>query len=275
VSPTATVQKPAPCAGRLPLLAAALVAAAFGPAPARTAEAPVQWEFASGVDVSTGTYGSALSTDIVYVPFTARFKGQHWRWDVTVPWLRLEGPANVVGGSGAPIVTDPTASGLRQASGLGDVVTGLGYMTTRFAAQNLFIETKLRAKLPTARTGLGTGERDVAAQIDLYKVVGERLTLIATGGYQRLGDPAGAVLEDGLLASAGANLKLTPATDLGLVLDHRNRPIATLEDQRSLIPYVSRRLTPAFGVTGYAVLGLTNSSPDRSLGLQLTHFAGR
>jgi hypothetical protein len=239
---------------------------------ATAAESGTKWEFATGVDYSTGAYGNDVDTDLLYVPLTARARGEHLRFELTVPYMELDGPANLFGdsdgaGPGLPLATTATSS-----SGLGDIVVGMGYLLPRMGASGPFVEVKARAKIPTADEGLGTDEPDYLAQVEALQPLGDRLTLIAAAGYQWLGDPEGLELEDGLIGTLGVNLKAAATMDLGLLLDHRRRSFAGLDDQRNVVPYLSWRATPSFGLTAYGVFGLTDASPDYGGGLQFTFY---
>jgi hypothetical protein len=250
--------------------------AVFGSAGVSAAETGVKWEFATGVDYSSGDYGGDVDTDILYVPFTLRAQGERLKFELTAPYMRLEGPSNVVGGSGSPIVIDPPQGNPSQGSlvtnsGLGDVVAGLGYSVPQLSDGGPFLELKTKMKIATAADGLGTDETDYSVQIDAYQMVGGKFTLFGGLGYQWLGDPTGLKLEDGLIGTLGFNLKAGPATDIGLLLDHRRESFAGLDDQRTLIPYVSWRTAKSLGLTLYGVFGMTETSPDYGAGLQFTY----
>lgn len=53
--------------------------------------------FSTATDFTTGKYGGTTSTDIWYVPFTARYDRDRASFRVTVPYLNITGPGNVLG----------------------------------------------------------------------------------------------------------------------------------------------------------------------------------
>ncbi len=55
------------------------------------------FSFGAGSDFTTGNYGGAASTDIWYVPFTARYDKDRASFRVIVPYLNITGPGNVLG----------------------------------------------------------------------------------------------------------------------------------------------------------------------------------
>ncbi|MGZ0019737.1 hypothetical protein [Nitrosomonas sp. wSCUT-2] len=53
--------------------------------------------FSTATDFTTGNYGGASSTDIWYVPFTARYDKDRASFRLTIPYLNISGPGNVLG----------------------------------------------------------------------------------------------------------------------------------------------------------------------------------
>ncbi len=58
-----------------------------------------------GGDYSKGDYGSSESTKVFYMPFSAKYETGAFTYSLTIPWVRVSGPGNVVpggfGGSGS------------------------------------------------------------------------------------------------------------------------------------------------------------------------------
>ncbi|MBA3755964.1 MAG: hypothetical protein H0X02_06960 [Nitrosomonas sp.] len=55
------------------------------------------FSFSTATDFTTGNYGGTKSTDIWYVPFTARYDKDRASFRVIVPYLNITGPGNVIG----------------------------------------------------------------------------------------------------------------------------------------------------------------------------------
>ncbi|MER2513042.1 MAG: hypothetical protein ABTQ25_11630, partial [Nitrosomonas ureae] len=53
--------------------------------------------FSTAADFTTGKYGGTTSTDIWYVPFTARYDKDRASFRLIVPYLSITGPGNVLG----------------------------------------------------------------------------------------------------------------------------------------------------------------------------------
>jgi hypothetical protein len=62
----------------------------------------------AGVDYSSGTYGGTIATNILYVPVYGKYETGRWLLKLTVPWLRITGPGNVVVAGETPIVVAPS-----------------------------------------------------------------------------------------------------------------------------------------------------------------------
>src|ERR1051325_3071455 len=59
-----------------------------------------EWRLGVGADYSRGTYGTGTESTTLSIPFTARYELDRWTYRVTVPWLEVKEPANVVPGIG-------------------------------------------------------------------------------------------------------------------------------------------------------------------------------
>ena len=144
---------------------------------------------------------------------------QIWRLrlQVTVPYVDIEGPGQLAGDLGVPVIIAPLNTEPKHRSGLGDITVGAAYILLR---ENLFmprIELAGTTKLPTAGDGLGTGRTDYGAQINLYRTLLPWLTTVGSVGYEWVGDINTVKLHSGLEGTAGANAKF-----LGL---RRRRPV--------------------------------------------------
>src|SRR5229473_2226361 len=83
------------------LAATGLASAQQQPAPADTASVQSDgFSLTTGADYSTGKYGGTSSTDILYVPLTGAYEMDKWLFKVTVPYIMVTGPGNVVRGIG-------------------------------------------------------------------------------------------------------------------------------------------------------------------------------
>lgn len=226
----------------------------------------------TGIDYSSGSYGGPAPTEILVVPFSLRAKRGPLRVSATLPWLRIEGPANIVGGGeDGPIVIDPNAPAPRRArQGLGDLSLGFDYVIPSERIAGLEVALGLRLKLPTSSEsrGLGTGKADIGIVADISRPMG-RLSPFLTLGYRMPGDPDGFPLRDSATVSAGTSATFGKLVAIGSY-DYAGATSDLSFDSHSLFGALAAPLTDSVTVTGYGTLGLSRGAPDHGLGLLLT-----
>lgn len=222
----------------------------------------------TGLDYSTGKYGSTETTEIYYVPFTGKYETDKYTLKLTVPYLRVTGPGNVLIDLG-PIGPVSTASTTQ--SGLGDIVAAATYNLYEGRGNGTLVDVTAKIKFATAdeAKGLGTGENDYALQADLYKTLGKN-NLFGTLGYRVMGDPAGVTLNNVFFASLGAGRQYSQETSAGLILDLREKVSATSFPQQELTAYVSHKLGKTWKAQAYALKGFSDGSPDWGAGAMFT-----
>lgn len=216
-----------------------------------------------GIDYNTGDYGGSESTDIVYVPLILKYETGPWIGKLTVPYIRITGPGDVIPDIGR---VGPGTATRRTEQGLGDVVASLTRAV--YSGQNLLLDATGKIKFATADEdrNLGTGENDYSAQVDAYMPAG-RVTPLATLGYRVLGDPPGVNLDNVFHASAGFTYAVDTRTNAGAIFDYREASSARAEARRELLLFVSGKPQPGWSLQGYAVRGFSDDSPDWGVGL--------
>ena len=223
----------------------------------------------TGVDYSSGKYGGTQSTDILYIPLTGSYETGRWVYKLTVPYVRITGPGNVVQGG----IVVGTAKATRTAkAGLGDVVAGATYNLYRETGSNPFlVDLTGKVKFGTAdeKKGLGTGSNDYAAQVDIYKTMG-LFTALGTVGYKVMGTAPGLKLDNVFYGSVGGVYKISQQTSGGLILDLRQKVTPTGAAQREVTAFVSHKLNQDWKAQGYWVDGFSHASPDWGAGAMLT-----
>ena len=222
----------------------------------------------TGLDYSTGKYGGTESTDILYIPLTGKYETDKFTLKLTVPYLQITGPGNVVRDVGLIRTTSRTRT---TESGLGDIVAAGTYNVYEGLANGTLVDVTAKIKFGTAdfAKGLGTGKNDYALQSDLYKTLGKN-TLFGTLGYKVLGSPDGITLNNVFYGSLGAGHKYSRETSAGLIFDMREKASATGHAQQELTAYVSHKLGKTWKAQAYAVKGFTNGSPDWGAGAMIT-----
>jgi len=261
----------------LPSSVAALVAATGlasaqqQPAPATTAGVHSGgFSLTTGVDYSTGKYGGASATDILYVPLTGAYEMDKWLFKLTVPYIMVTGPGNVVRGVGR--IKTKAAGPSKTESGLGDVVAGVTRNLIDLAGSGTLVDLTGKIKFGTADAGkaLGTGENDYAAQVDLTQRVTAALSAFGTVGYKIVGSPSGAQLGNVFYGEAGATLKISDATRLGAIF-HASEAVSPASGaERDITGYLSQQLSERWKLQIYGDHGFANGSPDWGGGAMAT-----
>jgi hypothetical protein len=82
------------------LIVAGVLGAERADAQARPVRRTGRLTLSSGFDFSTGNYGSSGTTQIAYAPFSVKYAPDPFVLKLTIPYIRITGPGNVVGVDG-------------------------------------------------------------------------------------------------------------------------------------------------------------------------------
>jgi len=227
-------------------------------------------KFTLGSYFSSGDYGANQNTDIAYFPVSYEVARFPWVLSVTVPYLQLEGPADIFLETGnigrAPL------NRLVDEGGMGDVFVTGTYQMEPILNGWVYLDFSLQAKLPTAdeTRDLGTGETDYGVQLDFYTTLG-RNTWFASSGYRKRGRTPLYDLEDSLFGTAGLMRLYGEKTYLGLTYDYREKASSNSFDSHEVMPFVSHNVNERWNLMAYTIVGFTNSSADHTIGLQFSY----
>ncbi len=227
--------------------------------------------FTTGVDYSSGKYGQSQSTDITYVPFIGKYEINDTTIKLTVPWVKITGPGDVVGGSG-PVVLGKSNRPITTESGLGDIVLSASQTIAQIGRiKPLMLDVTGKIKFATASEskGLGTGENDYTISLDAYKSVAHGLTLFGDVGYKVLGDPSGINLNNVWFSSVGASYKIHPNLSAGMMANIRQATQDTSDPMRELTIFASHKFNAQYKLQGYLSHGYSDTSADWGGGMML------
>jgi hypothetical protein len=244
---------------------AALIAI-FAAADFQTAHAVENGKFTleTGMDYNTGRYGDTRSTSILYVPFTGKYRGKSWTLKLTVPYLQVSGPSNVINGVGSTGVMTTTST---TRSGLGDVIVAATRSVYYSGSSGLLLNLTGKAKLGTADSaqGLGTGKNDYAIQSEVYRLT-DKFTSFGTLGYKVYGQPSGYKLYNAFYGSLGGSYKFNQETYGGMMFSLAEKSTANGSSRNEAILFASHKLSANLKAQGYVLKGFTKSVPDWGLG---------
>jgi len=219
------------------------------------------------MDYNTGKYGGTQSTSILYVPATLKYYRNSWTLKLTVPYLQISGPYNVINGVG---VTGVAATTSTTRSGLGDVVLAATRNVYNRNSLGFFVNLTGKLKLGTASSaqGMGTGRNDYAFQSDLFQLTG-RLTSFGTLGYRVYGRPTGYSLSNVFYGLLGGSYQFDQETYGGMMLNLAQKSTATGASRMEAILFASHKLDQNLKAQGYVLKGFTRSVPDWGIGASI------
>jgi hypothetical protein len=230
--------------------------------------------FTTGFDYSSGDYGTDQTTDMLFIPFTAKYATDQWSMSLTLPWLSIDSDGDfVVGPDGRPIPVpggEPTSE-----SGLGDITAAYTWFAYPGTDTYPIVDVTGRVKFPTADEdkGLGTGEMDFALETDLIKGI-DRHSLFVTLGYKIFGDKPDFEIDNVFYTSIGDSYRYSPATSFGAFFDARQATTEFNDGISELTGFVSHRLAPKWKLMSYLVAGFSDASPDWGVGVMVTRDTG-
>jgi hypothetical protein len=228
-------------------------------------------ELSSGLEVKEGSYGTNEKLKTMSVTNSAHVQTGRLQLSASLPYVRAEGPGNLVGGGrliGLPIIVDPKRPAARsRRDGLGDLRAGAALS---LPTPGVGLSVSGEVKLPTASRakGLGTGATDVAVGAELSKQFGPVTPFVGVA-YNMPGDPEGLELRNALSAQAGAAVQMSPKLRGHIAYGHAQSVSRELKEERQISTGVNASLSNAFSLGLYGSAGLSPSAPDIGAGVRL------
>lgn len=212
---------------------------------------------------SSGDYGASIGTDILYFPVSYGLSRGKWGAQITVPHLQVEGAGNVLVNIGG--VNRAVAGNQRERNrGIGDSTIAITYQMDPFSASSPFIDLRLDIKIPTADRdkGLGTGEADYTAQVDISQNYGNSVLFASVGYTGRGKTDFYSGLRDSTFLQLGLARPLNEQLNVGAFYDFRE-PASTFSPEiHEIVPYFSWQISERWSFTGLAAFGFTEASAD-------------
>lgn len=226
------------------------------------------YSLSSGIDFSSGKYGGQTATDVTYIPVTGKLETDDMLFKLTVPYIRISGPGNVVPNIGQAV---NTSNAVRTDEGLGDVVATTSYSLINSNTRGVVFDVTGKIKFATADKykGLGSGANDYATEASVYKTLGQ-LSSFGTVGYKVFGPSLGYTLNNVFYGSIGLSNKVNDKTSMGLIYDYR-QPTSTLSDaQKIWTLFLNNKIDTQWKTQTYLFNGKGTASPDFGGGFMLT-----
>ena len=230
------------------------------------------WFLNAGAGRFEGDYGLEEDTTVDVLNFSARRYLPRGTVQLSVPYLRIDGPADVIVIGGQPVAV-PGAGDSRTESGLGDLVIQGEYYLRTGTESSPWVIGLLRFKAPTGDKdrGLGTGAADVEAGIGLIQRHGP-VHWLADVGYTWVGSSSEFELRDVLRVGAGVAMAFGPKDrhNTYVYLENRSNMVKGSDDRRSLALGLGTSLDPAQRVRASAALFIGLSDTAEDIGFYLT-----
>jgi hypothetical protein len=254
-----------------------------------------EMEVGTSFDFTSGTYGGNAKVEELSVPLILFYKTGRMSYKLSVPYLIVRGPSDVVPiDSGSIICNDRSGRGggsnsgpgsssdslddcdddasteaeRTTRSGLGDVQVEIAYDVPEFMQDGptLALIGKIKLGTASASKGLGTGKNSDSLQADVAKQFGSFAALSGVGYrvYQRL---VGTTLKNTPFVSLGGSWQINESTGIKLVYDRRWPVEAGALHAAELTATLSRALDKDWRMEAYLLNGLTDASADLAAGL--------
>jgi Putative MetA-pathway of phenol degradation len=251
---------------------------------------PPQWRVSATVNYSSGSYGTDSRTNILYAPMTVRRIFRDGDVSVTIPFVSISGTgtARLVGGvptrtgsaPASPMAALAAGSGRGKRpgdsplsssttdSGLGDIILrGRFYLIEEGTIMPLVAITG-RVKLPTADAdrGLGTGEFDEGAGVELTKRLTDRWLTYLSGGYNIIGDAPGTDFNNQWWYDVGIGHDVTDKLHMSIFYEEYRALVNTVNNARDLLALANYAVDDTVHLTSSLIVGLSNGAPDYGFG---------
>lgn len=225
----------------------------------------------TGFNYTSGTYGTSTTTQTTSIPLIGRYDTGPWTLKLTVPYVYISGDANVVPGLGRVGNTNPRNRGTSSAQGLGDVVAAATYALYDDRQSGLGVDLTGKIKFGTGDRdkGLGTGENDYTAQVDVFKTMGQT-TIFGGIGYTVQGSSLYTPLNNVMNLTAGVGYQIDAQKSAGVAYDAREKAATTGAARSELTLYYSQKLDRQWKAQAYVLKGFTDGSPDWGGGASIT-----
>jgi len=228
------------------------------------------FSLSSGATYTSGEYGGTETTDMLYIPVTLKYTQDKWKLKLTVPYIKIKGPQNVIRNIGQVSQTVTTTRVTNE--GLGDINLSATYRVFYSQQSKTLLDVTAKVKFGTADEdkNLGTGANDFSIAVGAYKLLGD-LTPYATFGRKIYGDASNIELDDVFFGSLGLSYKLSQKTSVGANLYLKQKTASSRVSTRQASAYSSYKLNSEWKLQTYLIAGLSDNTPDFGGGFSLAY----
>jgi hypothetical protein len=250
-------------------LACAMPAAAREAKPEADAASDTSVSLSSGLDYSSGHYGSVRATDILVALSDVTLKTGDFQFTAALPYITITGPAFlVVGAGGVPVVVNSGRTADKERKGWGDLNLSTTYSVPSELTGDFQVDLTGRVKLATGDQGQGlsSGETDFGFAVDISRQIG-RWAPFVSFGYRVPGAPTAYSLVSAPSFSVGTSLQLGERFLAIMSYDFDGTISSTLADSQQLFGSISWVATDSLTFTTYGEYGMSSGAPKGGGGL--------
>jgi len=216
----------------------------------------------------SGSFGTAHTTDIYYVPVYLRYRTGDLRLKLTVPYISVRSNGAVV--AGGTVVGKGTGAATTTNSGLGDIWLQGKYILHHVVGGVDFIPyAKVKFGTASRAKGLGTGQEDYEFGMGVRGRLGARTFPFARVGYRILGQPANVTLNNIMTYRAGVSYAVNYSNVFTVLFAGRQASQPGFQAAADLIAAWNYNLRPDYGLQAFGDKGLSNGSPDYGAGISV------
>jgi hypothetical protein len=243
---------------------------------------------------SEGDFGTDYTTKAYYMPVVATYNRGQFSTSITVPYIKLDSEGSVTWTDGGLVPISPTKPSEARSTlastkaydpfalpddntltptktdGLGDILLNVGY--TFLPANKILLKTSAIMKIATAdeNKGLGTGEHDYSAQVDLFSSQ-EQVFFGASAGYTLTGDTDLYAYNDVFYGALFAGYNIAYGFHTGVSYYYRQALFDSVDETQSVSPYLSYKVLDTLKLQLRYTRGLSDSTADNAYTLKLIY----
>ncbi len=223
----------------------------------------------TGLDYSSGHYGSRRAADILVALSDVTVKTGDFQFTASLPYVTITGPAFlVVGAGGVPVVVNAGRTADKERKGWGDLNLSTTYSVPSDLTGEYQVDLTGRVKVPTGEVsqGLTSGETDFGFSVDVSRQIGLWSPFVSFG-YRVPGAPTAYSLVSAPSFSVGTSYQLSDNLLMIASYDFDGTISSTLADSQQLFSSLSWVATESLTFTMYGEYGLSSGAPKGGGGL--------
>ena len=234
-----------------------------------------------GLDASSGDYGLADDTHVVFAPVSIDITRGGFRAAVSGAWATIDGPADIFlldsGPAGRRDRGPAAPAADTERSGLTDLSVEIGWTFSPDPLSAWVVDISAGVSLPTGDEdkGLGSGSTDGFGAVAVSRDLGSASTVGAVAGYRIVGDRSDFEARDVSNGGVFVSHRLSDRATVAARLDWRQSSDESFDDQADAGLSLSWALNTGAVITTHVFAGLSDSSPAFGGGVSLRAPFGR